>query len=133
VDGEVVEETAPGEIHFTAAKMPWEIYNVDLAAQVTLDEKIRRALLDIWNVSPFDSTEINFATAVQVELKEPGIVTGPFQGERKYLAALISYIPASLLFTFRILLSAMLLLFAASFLNALLQDRQAKVFANEKF
>lgn len=132
VDGEVVEETAPGEIHFTAVKMSWEIYNVDLAAQVTPDEEIRRALLDIWNVSPFDSTEINFATAIQTELKEPGIVTGPFQNERKYLAALVSYIPPSMLFTLRIILSAGLLLFVASFLNALLQDRRAKIFENEK-
>lgn len=132
VDGEVVEETAPGEIHFTAAKMPWEIYNVDLFAQTTQPDDVRRALLDIWNVSPFDSTEINFATAIQTELKEPGIVMGPFQNERKYLAALVSYIPASLLFTFRILLSAMLLLFAASFLNALLQDRRMKALTNEK-
>lgn len=129
VDGEIVEETSPGEIYFTADKLAGEIYNVDLAAQVAQSNDIRRALLDIWNVSPFDSTEINFASAIQVELKESGIVQGPFQNERKYLAALVSYIPSSVLFTFRIVLSGMLLLFAASFLNALLEDRREKILA----
>ena len=132
VDGEIVEETNPGEIYFTADKMPGEIYNVELAAQVPDSQTlvqfadIRRALLDIWNISPFDSTEINFATAIQVELKEQTIVQGPFQNERKYLAALVSYVPASLLFTLRIFLSAGLVLFAASFLYSLLQDRRDK-------
>jgi hypothetical protein len=133
VDGEIVEEINPGEINFTADKLAGEIYNVDLATQVTLDEEIRRALLDIWNISPFDSTEINFAASIQMELKEQSIVQGPFQSERKYLAALVSYVPASLLFTFRIILSGTLLLFAASFLNAILQDRREKIFVDQKF
>lgn len=130
VDGEAVEETNPGEIYFTADKLAGEIYNVDLAAQVMPKEEVRRALLDIWNVSPFDSTEINFATAIQTELKEPVLAQGPFQNERKYLAALVSYVPSSVLFTFRIVLSAGLLLFVASFLNALLQDRRMKSLTN---
>jgi hypothetical protein len=129
VDGEVVEETNPGEIYFTADKLAGEIYNVDLAAQVIQSNDIRRALLDIWNVSPFDSAEINFDVSNQIELKEQTIVQGPFPSERKYLAALISYVPASFLFTFRIVLSGMLLLFAASFLHKLLQDRTSRLIA----
>ncbi len=120
VDGEIVDESAPGEITFTANKFPGEIYNVGLLAQVSQSQETRRALLDIWDVSPFESTEINLSSAIQVELKTQDIAQGPLQGERKYLAALVSYIPASLLFTFRILLSAALSLFAASFLYRLL-------------
>lgn len=130
VDGEPVAESAPGEIRFAASKPALSIYTIDLAARVEQSEDTRRALLDIWNISPFDSTEINFAVASQVELDEPGITQGPLQGERKYLAALASYIPASVLFTFRILLSAVLVLFAASFLSTLLQDRRVKAFVS---
>lgn len=128
VDGEVMAESVPGEITFPANKPASGIYNISLAAQIAQSNDIRRALLDIWDVSPFDSPEITFAVANQVELKEPGIVEGPLQGERKYLAAIASYIPASVLFTFRILLSAVLILFTANFLFALLQDRRVKAF-----
>jgi hypothetical protein len=128
VDGELIAEdpAKSNELHFPANKLAGEIYNINLKAQVIQETDVRRALLDIWNISPFESAEINFATAIQVELKDPSIVQGPLQNERKYLAALISYIPASILFTFRILLSAGLALFVASLLYALLQDRRAK-------
>jgi hypothetical protein len=130
VDGEVLAESAPSEISFTASKPALGIYNVSLAAQVAQSNDIRRALLDVWDVSPFDSPEITFAVANQVELQEPGLVEGPLQGERQYLAAIASYVPASVLFTFRILLSAVLILFTTSFLSALLQDRRIKAFVS---
>lgn len=132
VDGEAVTESAPSEISFTAIKPALGIYNISLAAQVAQSDDIRRALLDVWDVSPFDSPEITFAVANQVELQEPGIVEGPLQGERQYLAAIASYIPASMMFTFRILLSAVLILFTTSFLFSLLQDRRVKAFVSSR-
>lgn len=128
VDGEAVIESASGEISFTADKPALSVYNIGLTAQVAQSEGTRRALLDIWNVSPFDSPEINFAVSNQVELQEPGLAEGSFRGERKYLAAIASYIPASALFTFRIFLSAILTLFAAGFLLTLFEDRRTKTF-----
>ncbi len=128
VDGELVSEDASGAIAFPAIKPAPGIYTISLIAEVLQSDNTRRALLDIWGISPFESTEINLATTAQVALQEPGIITGPLQGERKYLAALISYVPASVLFTFRILLSALLILFMTHFLYTLLQDRRMKGF-----
>jgi hypothetical protein len=135
LDGELIAEdtTKPGELHFTADKPDGEIYNINFIVQAIQKDAVRKALLNIWNISVFESTEMKFSVSAQVEIKEPGIVQGPFQSERKYLAALISYIPASLLFTFRILLSAALVLFTTSFLYALLQDRHVKASADKKY
>lgn len=124
VDGELIAENAPGVIEFPAIKSAPGVYTVNVVAEILQADDIRRALLDIWGVSPFESTEMNLATTAQVVLQEPGIAQGPFQGERKYLAALISYIPASVLFTFRIVLSAFLLLFTVHLIFNLLQQRQ---------
>jgi hypothetical protein len=130
VDGVSVEEgTTPAEIAFTSGTTVGSVHNIVLKAQVSQSDETRRALLDIWNVAPFDTPEINFAVSNQVVLQDPGIASGPFQGERKYLAAIASYVPASVLFTLRILLSAVLVLFTANFLFALLQDRRTRAFA----
>lgn len=126
VDGATIAESAPGEISFPADKLPGGVYNIVLTAQAKQSDEIRRALLDIWGISPFDSPEINFTVSNQVQLQDPGIANSPESGPRKYLAAIASYIPASVLFTFRIFLSAILMLFTASFLYALLSDRRAK-------
>ena len=128
VDGQTLQENAPGQIGFVAEKLAESIYNIGLSAQVAQSSETRRALLDIWGISPFDSPEINFSIASQVEVQEPGIVSGPLVGPRKYLAAIASYIPGSVLFTFRILLSAVLVLFTANFLYALLQERRVRAF-----
>lgn len=128
VDGGKVAESAPGEVVFTASKGVSGIHAISLVAQVAAPDDIRRALSDIWNISPFNSPEINFSATAQVELQEPGITEGPLQGPRKYLAAIASYIPGSMIFTFRILLSAVLVLFALNFLYATLQDRRMRDF-----
>lgn len=130
VDGELISESAVGEITFPANKLAPGVYTINLIAEVLPSNDIRRALLDIWGVSPFQSTEVTLATTAQVVLQEPGIASGPFQGERKYLAALIAYIPASILFTVRILLSAFLILFVTHFLLSLLQERRVRDFVS---
>ncbi|MDP3957086.1 MAG: hypothetical protein Q8Q10_01100 [bacterium] len=137
VDGEAVTESIPIEdsngndiynISFTADKLVGGIYNIDLAAQVMQSDNTRRALLDIWGISPFDSPEINFSATIQVQLQEPGLVEGPQSGPRRYLAAIVAYVPASVMFTFRILLSAALALFALSLLYTFLEERRVKAF-----
>lgn len=130
VDGVVTAESVSGEISFEATKPTGGIYNIGLIAQVKQSDEVRRALLDIWGISPFDSPEINFSVTSQVQLQEPGLVDGSLVGPRKYLAAIVSYVPAPVMFTFRIFLSAVLVLFSASFLYALLEDRRAKTRPN---
>jgi len=128
IDTDVVQETSPGVISFTADKQVGGMYTISFLAQVTQPDNIRKALLDIWGISPFDSPEINFASSIQVEVQAPLLTEGPLSGPRKYYAAIASYIPASVLFTFRIFLSVALTLFALSLLNSLLEERRLEAF-----
>lgn len=132
LDGENIAESTSvlGTISFAADKPTGGIYSIGLTAQVKQSDDTRRALLDIWGISPFDSPEINLSSAIQVQLQDPdpGLVLGPQSGPRKYFAAIVSYIPASVMFTFRIFLSAALVLFTLSLLYAFLEDRRTKTF-----
>jgi len=122
VDGVGADETG-GTITFPALKTVSDVYTIGLTTSVVQSQGIRQALRDIWNISPLDSPEIRFSTSAQVELMEPGFAQGPLQGSQKYLAAIVSYIPASVIFSFRVLLSVALMLFTASVLFALLPER----------
>ena len=124
VDDVEVAESAPNVISFAADKVAPDIYNLNLAAQVVHSEDIRRALLDVWNISQLDSPEINFTAEAQVELAEAGLAEGPLQGTKKFFAAISSYIPATLMFSLRIFLSGALILFAAGFFLALIPERR---------
>ncbi|MBP7060648.1 MAG: hypothetical protein KBA91_01570, partial [Candidatus Moranbacteria bacterium] len=128
VDGASVSESGTvlgGAIAFNALKTAPDIYNVGLEASVVQPTDIRQALRDVWGISPLDSPEIHFSSTIQVELKEPGFAQGKLQGSKKYLAAIASYIPASVIFSFRIVLSVILLLFTANILYALLPEQAA--------
>lgn len=134
VDGATAVESGSvtgGAIAFAALKNPSEVYNVTLQALVVQPQGIRQALRDIWSISPLDSPEIRFSTSIQVELKEPGFAQGTLQGSKKYLAAIASYVPASVMFLLRIVLSVFLLLFTINILYALFPERA--VFSREYF
>lgn len=103
-------------------------YTVNLLAQYVQSDDIRRALLDIWGVSSFESPEINFFSSIQLEVEAPLLTDGPLVGPRKYYAAIASYIPASLLFTFRISISVILILFVLSIIHSLLEERRVEAF-----
>ena len=132
VDSIEVVENVPNVISFTADKPAPSIYNLSLAAQVVQSEDIRRALLDVWNISQLDSPEINFTAEAQIELTEAGLAEGPLQGPKKFFAAISSYIPASLLFSLRILLSGALILFVSGFFLALIPERRVLASSRER-
>lgn len=128
VDGEEIIRNGVGEVSFLADKGASGIYTVEVLAQIVQSDDIRRALLDIWGITQFESSEINFASIIQVETQAPLLTEGPLSGPRKYYAAIASYIPASVLFTFRIFLSTILTIFTLSFLYSLLEERRIKTF-----
>lgn len=130
VDGILVNDVAntspTGSIEyviaFNAMKAAPDVYNITLEASISQSPELRRALRDIWNISPLESTELHFSASSQVQLKEPGFAQGTLQGTKKYLAALSSYIPSSVMFSFRIFLSVILILFTTRFLLTLLPE-----------
>lgn len=128
VDGTPLVESGNvtgGAIAFSALKNAGDIYNITLQASLVQSQEIRQALRDIWGISPLDSPEITFSKNAQVELQEPGFAQGNLQGTKKYLAAIASYIPTSVIFLLRVVLSIFLLIFTANVLYALLPERVA--------
>jgi len=122
---------------FDIDKSVSRVYEVTLFAQYVQSDDIRKALLDIWGISPFESPEIKFSSSIEVNVVERGdlLADGPLVGPRKYYAAIASYIPASLLFTFRIVLSVVLLLFVVNILYSFLEQRRVEDFveSNTRF
>ncbi len=125
LDGVAVTESAPSEITFIASKPASDMYNLALSATVVQPNDTRRALLDTWGISQLDSPELHLIANSQVEMQESGFSKGPLSGSRKYLAAIASYIPASIMFSFRIMLSVALIIFTSGFLFSLIPERRA--------
>ncbi len=115
IDNVLISETAPNKNTFDTLAIPGQVMNLEIVARVVQRDDLRRALYDIWGVSPLQSPEIVFSKTVQVEMVSVDTLakkTGPL----KYFAAIVSYIPTSLIFAFRIILSGAVILFAVAFL-----------------
>ncbi len=123
INGTLISETAPNITTFDAVGAIGSVMNLQIVAKVTQSDELRRALYDIWNISPLDSPEIAFTRTVQVEIGENETITKG-NGPAKYFAAIVNYVPTSLIFAFRVVLSGALILFATTFLmGALPQEK----------
>lgn len=120
VDGERVGDGSSNLITFSTLKPAESIYNIGLDVVYRPKASIRQALQDIWQISSLDSTEQYFSTASQLE--HPPEAALAQTGVNRYLALLSSYLPASLLFSIRVLLSIGLILFVTGFLFALIPN-----------
>ncbi len=129
INDTLISETAPNMTTFDAVGAIGSVMNLKVVAKVTQSDALRRALYDIWNISPLDSPEIAFTRSVQVEIAESQFISKG-NGPAKYFAAIINYVPTSLIFAFRVLLSGALILFATAFLMGALP--QEKLFRKEE-
>ena len=125
LDDDIIAETAPNTIDFPINKAVGATYDVSFKAFSVQADLMRRALHDVWGISPLDSTEIRFTGSVQVEVQSNLLAEGNQKGITKYYALLSSYIPETLLFTIRMFLIGTLLLFCASFVSSLSSRRKA--------
>ena len=119
VDGEVVEQSATDTISFPIRKYGGASYDISFQAIILQTDLMRRALYDVWDISPLDSTESNFTGKMQVEVQDATMAAGDQKGIKKYYALISSYVPETFLFTFRVLLLGFLALFVTSFFGSL--------------
>lgn len=121
IDGQAVDETAVNSLEIdyapTTPKLPGEVYNVSFNAMLVQPVEKRQALKEIWGIDTLASTEIRISQGIQVDVVEAEDIV---QGPKKFLAAISSYLPASVLFAFKITLSMALLLFTVGFVFALI-------------
>jgi hypothetical protein len=123
VDGVPAEDVDPttGIMTLPITQTDGSILQIDLKGVYYQSQDIRRALLDIWGVSPTISTETNFETHASIvvvtqEDEDDGI--GMLSLPNKYFGAVISYIPESVLFVLRLSLSLALALFFVGFIQS---------------
>jgi len=120
-----VDRVATGDgltnaIGFPATKIGTAIYNVSLSAVYRPTTAIRQAMKDIWGISALDTSEIYFSSNIQVEQPDTNNITQ--SGTKKYYALLASYLPASVLFSLKVLFSVFLILFSSGVVFALIPN-----------
>lgn len=125
VDGTVVAESTTDEISFPMDKLTGQVYAVSINAVLTQSDQLRRALYEIWQISPLESTEVRFGGSVQIDMQEAILAQGE-KGVQQYYALISKYVPEAVLFFIRMLLTGALLLFAVGFLGALVPNRAAR-------
>ncbi len=123
VDGAVMPETADNTLSFPVQRLGGEASNVSFSALVVQSDAMRKAMYDVWGISPLDSTEIRFNGAMQIEVQSSTLADGSQKGMKKYYALLSSYIPSTFLFLFRTLLVGFLILFSVGFLGSFVTHR----------
>lgn len=121
------------EIIFDTQKPAGSVYNVVLNAVYRPTDASRKALADIWGISVFDASEQYFGASIQLEHPSEDLLDQQ-QGTKKYLALLSNYLPASVLFGLRMLLSVAFILFVAGLVMAWLPNTQpsTRIFSRGK-
>ena len=87
-------------------------------SSVNMDSESLRAL-----IKSCPAKTVYSYTLSQIEVQEGGLAVGPLHTAQKFFASIASYVPASILFSFRILLSGVLIIFVTAFLFALLPSK----------
>lgn len=97
---------------FTAGDLPGGVNNITLNTVLTQSNSTRKALRDIWNISPFDTPEKYMSATVQVEViaSEDVSVAAILEHPGKFIAGLISYFPSQLMFLLKIILTIFVIL-----------------------
>ena len=116
-------ETGDGStniISFPASKLGVAVYNVGLSAVYRPSTEVRRAMTDIWGISALDTTEVYFNSNIQVEQPDTSGITQT--GAKKYYALLANYLPASVLFSLKVLFSIFLILFSSGVVFAVIPN-----------
>lgn len=87
-----------------------DIYTVTLAGAYNQPRELRKALYDIWRISPFSSETVRFSKEIQIQLVTAGESPYAKGKSNAFFASLISAVPPIVLFSVRLILSMGLIL-----------------------
>lgn len=122
IDLTPVAESVPFEIDYAPApaKTFGDLYNVSFSASLVQPEEKRAALRDIWGIEALESAEDIVMESVQIEVVEPELLATA--GPKKFFAAVSTYLPSSILFSFKLIATMALLLFTVGFVFSLVPE-----------
>ena len=125
VDGADVVESDPTarEISFVSdvPKAAGDAYAVGLSAVVTQPVEKRMALEKIWGITSLQSQESKLSDSVQATVTAADDLAKA-SGPKKFFATVSQYLPSSIAFAFRLMLTIALLIFTVSFVFALVPE-----------
>lgn len=101
-----------------------ESYSVKANVSVTQPPAKRLALETIWGIAGLQSQEVKFSASVQATVVEPDDIAAA-SGPKKFFAAVSQYLPSSIAFAFRLMLTIALLIFTMGFVFALVPETNA--------
>lgn len=112
IDGVLVTPSDTGVVTVTTTQTPGAVYGISLRGVYTPSPIIKKALFDIWGISTAAIVETNLSRDIQVEALQStdGIALGPLNNSKKFFASIISYVPVSVIFFFRLMVTVGLIL-----------------------
>jgi len=112
VDGAPATPDADGLVTIDTTKSPGLVHTVSLKGLYIPSPDIKHALYVLWGVSLADVVEKQLSRDVQVELVKTKdvLAAGPLNSSKKFFASIISYVPASVIFFFRLVVTMGLIL-----------------------
>ncbi len=122
IDGVSVTESAPFEIDYAPAtlKTPGDVYNTSISATLLQNNDKRFALRDIWGIDGLASAETVIEKTIQVSVIDTETLAT--STPKKFFAAVSSYLPASVLFSFKLMATMAVLLFTVGFVFSLVPE-----------
>lgn len=123
VNGQKVTPNNDNELTIDASNATVnQIVNVTVRGLTVEPNEVRRALIDTWGISQLDSAEQRFDKSIQIEMVNKEGQQTAFSGIQKYLGAIGTYLPSTVLFAIRMALSGALLVFVIGFLFVLIPE-----------
>ncbi len=122
VDG--VQQDENSETTTFTAGNSGSVNNISLNTNYAQSADTRKALRDIWNISPFDTPEKYMSASVQIEVitSDGGNETAILEHPGKFIAGLLSYFPSQLMFLLRILLTIFVILLTTRVVFSFIPD-----------
>ncbi len=101
-----------------------DIYTVTLSGAYNQPRELRKALYDIWKISPFNSETVRFSKEIQIRLVTAGESPYAKGGANTFFASLISAVPPLVLFSVRLILSMGLILLVVGVAFSAMPERR---------
>lgn len=127
VDGAPVTPDSAGIMTIDASQPQGSIYTASLKGVYVPSPQVKKAISSIWGISIADASETTLAQTIQVEMMQNDneeTAMGPLGGTTKFFASIISYVPTSVIFLFRLMLTVGLILAVLAITFAFIPERK---------
>ncbi len=126
LNGVAAAPDSAGLLAIDAAAAPGSVYTVSLNGLYSPSQNSIKAISTIWGISVVGAVETKLSRDIQVEImpSADGIARGPMSGPKKFFASIISYIPTSIIFFFRLIVTMGMILLTLGVIFSLVPEQR---------